>query len=175
VTDKGLAEAPPAWLHDYTTADDAIYVCEPRGIGSTRWTRKNPPNYVERSLYLLGRTADSGRIWDIAATARYLRDLYDGKVEVYVTGEGPAAVLCAYAGLLEPDIAGFVLSRPPATHMDNAAPQLLGVLRVLDIPQAIGLLAPRRATLVDAPPEYGKTAADLYRLEGHPEALSQHN
>ena len=42
----------------------------PRGGGPTRWTPKNPPNTVERSLVLLGQTADSGRVWDVQYVAR---------------------------------------------------------------------------------------------------------
>ena len=166
-----LNEAPPAWLKDYAGEQDAIYVCEPRGIGGSQWTTRNPPNYVERSHYLLGRTVDSGRVWDIAAAARYLRASSQGKAEIYLAGEGAAAVLAGYAGLLEPDIAGLVLARPPASHTDPAAPPLLGVLRVLDIPQAIGLLAPRPVTLLDAPAECRQTVADIYRRAGAAERV----
>jgi hypothetical protein len=161
-----LDETPPAWLKDYAGERDAVYVCEPRGIGGSRWTTRNPPNYVERSHYLLGRTVDSGRVWDIAATARYLRTRSGEKAEVYLAGEGAAAVLSTYAALLEPDIAGLVLAQPPASHMHASAPPLLGVLRVLDIPQAIGLVAPRPVTLLAAPTECAQRAADLYRRAG---------
>ncbi len=37
------------WIHDVHEPGDHVYVCTPRGVGDTRWTRKNPPNYVERS------------------------------------------------------------------------------------------------------------------------------
>jgi hypothetical protein len=107
---------------------------------------------------------DSGRVWDIAAAARFLRARSGEKTEIYLAGEGPAAVLAAYAALLEPDIAGLALCRPPASHMDNSAPPLLGVLRVLDIPQAIGMLAPRPLTLIQAPADCRQTAAEIYRL-----------
>jgi hypothetical protein len=80
-------------------------------------------------------------------------------------------VLAGYAGLLEPDIAGLDLARPPVSHMDPAAPPQLGVLRVLDIPQALGLLAPRAVTLLDAPAECRQTVADTYRLAGAVESL----
>ena len=36
----------------------------------TEWTRKNPPNYVERSFALLGMTVDEMRIWDAIASFR---------------------------------------------------------------------------------------------------------
>jgi dienelactone hydrolase len=127
---------------------DDVYACSPRGVGETRWTRKNPPNYVERSHVLLGRTVETGRVWDIIATARYLRSKYDNKVPLHVLGEGPAAVLAAYAALWEPDIAGVVAVDAPTSHMDPNAPQFLNVLRVCDIPDVLGLLAPRPLTLL---------------------------
>jgi len=119
---------------------DRVYVCAPRGVNQTRWTRKNPPNYVERSHVLLGRTVDTGRVWDIIAAAR---SLHEESIPVYVAGEGPAAVLAAYAALWEPEIAGVIAVNPPASHMDANAPQFLNVLRVCDISDAFGMLAPR--------------------------------
>jgi hypothetical protein len=163
---SNLDEPLPSWLKECSKDQETLYAVEPRGIGASRWTTKNPPNYVERSHYLLGRTVDSGRVWDIAAAARYLRALYGGNSEVYVAGQGSAAVLAANAALLEPDIAGLALCRPPASYMDSAAPPLLGVLRVVDIPQAIGMLAPRPVTLLQAPSECRQTASEIYRRAG---------
>ena len=100
-----------------------MYLCAPRGVDGTRWTRKNPPNYVERSHVLLGRTVDAGRVLDVAAVARYLYGKHGGKMPVYVLGEGPAGVLAAYAALWEPDIAGAILNKPPLSHMDADAPR----------------------------------------------------
>ncbi|MBI2925319.1 MAG: prolyl oligopeptidase family serine peptidase [Verrucomicrobia bacterium] len=171
ITKSDVAEPLPTWLADLVTDGDEIQVCEPRGVGGKSWTRKNPPNYIERAHYLLGRTVDSGRVWDIAATARYLRALHKEQVPVHVVGEGAAAVLAAYAALLEPDIAGLILRKPPASHMDDSAPALLNVLRVCDIPEAVGMLAPRPLTLVEVPEgSFEKTAA-IYRAAGAAEKL----
>jgi len=170
---SNLNEALPSWLKECSKEPEALYAIEARGLGASRWTTKNPPNYVERSHYLLGRTVDSGRVWDIAAIARYLRGFYGEKPEVYLAGEASAAVLVAYAALLEPDIAGLALCRPPASHMNNSAPPLLGVLRILDIPQAIGLLAPRPVMLIQGPPECRQTASELYRRAGADDKLLQ--
>lgn len=175
VARTNLDETPPLWLKDYAGEQDSVYVAEPRGIGGSRWTTHNPPNYVERSHYLLGRTVDSGRVWDIVAAARYLRASSMGKTEVFVVGEDGAAVLSTYAALLEPDIAGLVLAHPPASHMEPSAPPLLGVLRVLDIPQAIGMVAPRSVTLRNASADCRQTAAELFRRAGAAEKLAQGN
>jgi hypothetical protein len=134
------------WLEHVCESGDHVYVCAPRGVDQTRWTHKNPPNYVARSHVLLGRTIDTGRVWDVIAAARHLRAKYVD-VPLYVAGEGPAAVLAAYAALLEPDIAGVIAVSPPSSHMDANAPQFLNVLRVCDIPDVFGMLAPRPLTL----------------------------
>jgi len=139
---------------------DEVCLCAPRGVDRTRWTRKNPPNYVERSHVLLGRTVDAGRVWDVAAVARYLYGKHGCKRPVYVLGEGPAGVLAAYAALWEPEIAGAILNKPPLSHMEADAPALLNVLRVCDIPEVLGMLAPRPVVVYAAPsPSLDKTAA----------------
>ncbi len=166
-------EPDSSWLKQLTGEHDALFVCQPRGIADTRWTRKNPPNYVERAHYLLGRTVDSGRVWDLAATARYATALTQGHARVYLAGEGAAAALAVYAALLEPDIAGVALCRPPASHMDDSAPALLNVLRVCDIPQAVGMLAPRPVWVVGKPASWKELPAQIFKMAGAPDKFSE--
>jgi pimeloyl-ACP methyl ester carboxylesterase len=161
----------PVWLDGFVTKQDAIYVCEPRGSGGKTWTRDDSLNYVERSHYLLGRTVDSGRIWDIAAAARYLKARYDGHVSVHLFGESTSAVLALYAALLEPEVAGLVLFEPAATHMSDSAPSLLNVLRVCDIPDVLGMLAPRPVTIITEQSESFQKAKAIYRAAGATEKL----
>jgi hypothetical protein len=149
---------------------DEVYLCSPRGVGETRWTRKNPPNYVERSHVLLGRTVDTGRVWDLIAAARYLHAKHQGNVPVYLVGEGGAGVLAAYAALWEPEIAGVVLKEPPLSHMQDGAPTFLNVLRVCDVPDVLGMLAPRPLTVYSAGEEMEKVG-EIYSAAGDPEKL----
>lgn len=81
----------PDWVTMLIQPGRATVLCEPRGIGATKWTTKNPPNYVERSHVLLGRTVDAGRVWDVIAAAKYLSGK-DGKKPVVVAGKGPAGL-----------------------------------------------------------------------------------
>jgi len=150
---------------------DRVYVCAPRGVDETRWTRKNPPNYVERSHVLLGRTVDAGRVWDIVAATRCLLPEHIENVPVYVAGEGPAAVLAAYAALWVPAIAGVIAVNPPVSHMDASAPQFLNVLRVCDIPDAFGMLAPRLLTLRGCSGEALKKVTQIYASANASEKL----
>jgi len=144
VSNGDSSEGVPAWVNELRKTGDEVYMCTPRGVGATKWTRKNPPNYVERSHVLLGRTVDTGRVWDIIAAARFLRNRHGVDTPVHVLGEGPAGVLAAYAAVLEPDISGVIADKPPLSHMDDEAPQFLNVLRVCDIPDVLGMLAPRK-------------------------------
>jgi dienelactone hydrolase len=155
-------EAPgelPAWARPLVGEAPALLVA-PRG----GWTRKNPPNTVERSMALLGTTADAGRVFDVIATARSLGGPWT------VAGRRQAGILGAYAALYEPSLERVVLVEPPASHRrtgPEGAPTFLGVLRVLDIPEALACLAPRPLSLVGAkePAAFDRTA-EIYKGAG---------
>jgi len=160
------------WWKQFADPTDGVFVCEPRGVGETRWSRKNPPNYVERAHYLLGRTVDSGRVWDLVAAALYLREMPPGHQSVVLAGEGAAGVLSAYAALLEPGVTEVFLFHPPASHMEGSAPALLNVLRVCDIPEVVGMLAPRAASIVSDSSAWRNITQKIYSAAGAPEKLS---
>jgi dienelactone hydrolase len=160
----------PDWLDKRRLPADRVYRCEPRGIGETRWTVKNPPNYVARAHVLLGRTVDTGRVYDVIAAARYLRSV-EKDLPVHVAGEGAGAIVAAYAALYEPEIAGAIAHHPVLTHMDPAAPQFLNVLRVADVPVLLGLVAPRQLTIVSADERLEQTTA-IYRAAGAADRLT---
>ncbi|HZU35800.1 MAG TPA: prolyl oligopeptidase family serine peptidase [Gemmataceae bacterium] len=126
------------------------------------WTKKSPPNYVARAHALLGRTVDSGRVLDIIATARYLKERE--KEDITVIGIGQSGILAAYAALFEPCIQEVVIIDPPTSHRQG--PIFLNVLRVLDIPEALGLLAPRKLTLVHARDKAFERTAEIYKRAG---------
>jgi dienelactone hydrolase len=145
-------ETFPYWLSKkYANGGSAVYL-DLRGGSERQWTRKNPPNTVERSLALLGQTADSGRVRDVASVLSIWKEKERGQVRVVAKGQ--AGIIAAYAALFVPDVVAdmFVID-PPVSHRDG--PHFLNVLRVLDVPEALGLLAPKvKLTLL------GKTAKD---------------
>ena len=54
---KERAKRPEPRVGSAREEGDEIYLCAPRGVGRTRWTRKNPPNYVEQgTLCWAGRS-----------------------------------------------------------------------------------------------------------------------
>jgi cephalosporin-C deacetylase-like acetyl esterase len=141
-----------------------------RGSAPNDWTRKSPPNYVERAHALLGRTADEGRVWDIAAIV-HLQERGKRKTKWKVVGRGQAGILAAYAALFEPSISEVVIVDPPASHRNG--PIFLNVLRVLDIPDALGMLVPRPLTLVNAKDKAFERTAAIYKRAGAADKFRQ--
>ncbi len=177
VLDEKNAGTSPAWVKKLATADQAVVYCEPRGLGETRWTKKNPPNYIERSHVLLGRTVDTGRVWDVIAAAKYLAPAASAQAanerrQIHVAGEGAAGVIGAYAALLHREIGSVTLVSPPLSHMNFESPQFLNVLRVCDVPDALGTLAPRPLTVLGVEPSRFAQTAAAYSAAGAQDRLS---
>jgi hypothetical protein len=103
-------------------------------------------------------------VWDIAAAVRHLDNEAKAKRKWKVIGRGQDGILAAYAALFEPSIKEVVIVDPPTSHRDG--PIFLNVLRVLDIPEALGLLAPRPLTLVNAKDKAFDRTAAIYKLAG---------
>jgi dienelactone hydrolase len=137
-----------------------------RGDIGAPWTRKSPPNYVERSHPLLGTSVDLGRVRDIIAFVRG-----EPKREWKVIGAGEEGIVAAYAALFEPAIKEVVVINPPTSHVQG--PIFLNVLRVLEIPEALGLLAPTRLTLINAKDQAFDRTEELYRLAGAADKLKR--
>ncbi len=131
----------PEWIKPEVADGDAVYLCQPRGFGETKWTRKNPPNYVERCHVLLGFTVDRGRVIDCTHAAGELKK--KTAAPLWIAGRGAGGILAAYTALWDEAIAGTIAIDPPGSHMEQDAPQFLNVLRVCDIPEILGMLAPR--------------------------------
>jgi hypothetical protein len=82
-----------------------------------------------------------------------------------MVGVGTAGILVAYAALFQPSIKEVMIIDPPKSHREG--PIFLNVLRVLDIPDALGLLAPDvKLTLVNAKDKAFDRTAEIYRLAG---------
>lgn len=162
--------APPA------EDGEAVWMLDPRGVGAGRWTTRNPPNHVERSMALLGDTVAAGQLRDTLAAVAAIRaaDVHERR-PLRLAGRGKGALVAAYAAILAPSVEGVNLLAPPATHMADDAPAFLGILRVADVPHILGLLAPRDLVLheVDAAPFADTSviyeragAAGRFRVEG---------
>jgi dienelactone hydrolase len=135
--------------------DEQVYHFYPRG----GWSKKSPPNTVERSHVLLGRTVDEGKTWDVIGAAQ---SLAEPKKTLRVVGKGKAGILAAYAALFEPSIKEVIIIDPPKSHKDG--PYFLNVLRVLDIAEALGMLAPTPLTIIGGnDPAFDRTEVIYHR------------
>jgi hypothetical protein len=64
---------------------------------------------------------------------------------LWLQGKGDMAGVVLYAGIFEPDVARLDLWQLPPSHRQG--PTFLNVRRVLDTPQALALVAPRKVIL----------------------------
>lgn len=154
-------ESVPAWAQPLVGKDSAV-LFSPRGLGTGAWTEE-PPYYVRRSLALLGQTVDSGRVWDVRTFAEQATAANEA-VTWQVAGRGRAGIIGAYAALFTSALQKVTVVEPPSSHQEG--PIFLNVLRVLDIPVALGLLAPRPLTVQGADSTAFRDTVRLYQLAG---------
>lgn len=138
----GQAGAPePAPAPDAMVAE-----ASPRGdwIGDAK-----KQTQIRRRFMLLGRTADSMRVWDIVRLIEALRAVGKdstafgerlGELPIRIEAEGDMAANALYASLFAP-VDELALSDLPASHRQG--PDYLNVLRILDIPQALAMACER--------------------------------
>jgi hypothetical protein len=120
----------------------------PRGFGPTRYVEAGTPAdaHIKRRFALLGQTLDGQRVWDVRRALAVLRARDDLKgAEFWLSGEGDMAGVALYAAIFEPDVARLTLGGLSPTHRQG--PTFLNVRRVLDTPQALALLYPRKVSL----------------------------
>jgi len=162
-----LGDTETEWVNGHI-ANARFHTFHPRGVGDGAW-KVRPPHTFERALALVGRTADSGRVWDLVLLARKIRAEVKGDFLIGLAGRWTAGVICAYAALLEPAIEEIVVVDPPRSHREG--PYFLSVLQVCDIPDALGMLAPRKLTLAGANDETAKRVEAIYEAAGAKDCL----
>ncbi len=146
----------------------ATGVVEVRSTGAT----SVGPGYLwtlRRVYQMLGHTLPERQVADLLAGLRLIYDHVQREPHLALYGEGYTAVLAIYAALVgdyhDGRVEELVLRDPPETHTDPTTPELLGVLRVGDLPQNLALFAPRPITFVGAvPPAYEWTREAYARL-----------
>lgn len=150
-------------------------VVETRGTGTAGWP-SGLSWHVRRALALTGRTVASLRIFDTLQALRALRTVQAvAGSPVYLVARGEMAAVAMYAALLDNTVRGLILFNPPATHNtpghpDGTGPalELLGVLRVTDLPYVAGLLWPRQLVFAGGRPEQYLWTEELYERLGPP-------
>lgn len=119
-----------------------------------------------------GRTVAALQLWDILRTVEWAHsEAKISRSSISFYGKGEMAVLGIYAALLDDRIGRVVVNAPPPSHWDG--PALLNVLRVTDIPEAAGALAPRPLVSVTKLPEAFEHTRKIYRLQKASSQFSQ--
>jgi hypothetical protein len=139
---------------DYLDAGVNLFCLEITGIGANPWsTARGYP--LDRFAQLVGHTKCSLRINDVLAAVETVsaEKGVDPK-RIYLWGKGTLAVPVIYAAVVDDRVAGVVLEDAPdhhvgmtpveATHCETA---LFHILKFADLPQAAGLIFPRRIIL----------------------------
>lgn len=144
-------------------------VLYPRATGLSPLKRGESIGMLRNAMHI-GHTLDSLRLHDVLRAAEWLR-AEEGvdPARVTVAGEGVAAGLALYAALMDERIEQVVLIQPPASHREG--PLFLGVMRYLDLPEAVALAAPRRVSFYGHIPEAFEPARAVFALYGKPERL----
>lgn len=115
----------------------------PRGLGRNAWDatpRKQTQN--RRRFMLLGQTLAGMQAWDVRRALEATRLIeVCRQAPVEVAAQGDLAAVTLYGALFGPTPAKLVLTDLPASH--QSGPDLLNVLKYLDIPQAVAMAAER--------------------------------
>jgi cephalosporin-C deacetylase-like acetyl esterase len=150
---KAFKIGSPENLRDYETPNptemsqgmekkqSALAVVAPRGLGRDAWNDDEKKQIqIRRRFMLLGQTADSMRVWDVRRAIQALRSIDQfEEIPLNLHGNRNMAGIALYAALFEPDIHTLTFWVPPNSHAEG--PIFLNVLRYLDFPQAVAMVA----------------------------------
>ena len=112
----------------------------PRGAGLTAFTGDDKAlTKIRRRFMLLGQTLDGMRVWDIRRAVQTLHFVREADVaNVELDARGQTAVNSLYAALFEPGVKRLTVDALPVSHSEG--PDYLGILRVTDVSQVLGIL-----------------------------------
>ncbi|MBI1900564.1 MAG: acetylxylan esterase [Planctomycetia bacterium] len=125
----------------YQSRDSLTVLVAPRGIGPTAWAdSQRAQTQIRRRFMLLGQTLEGMRVYDVVRSAEAVRSLPKLKdAPLHLGGNGDGAIEAIYASLFVPNVERLTFGKGPTTHMEG--PDLLNVLRFVDVPQAVAMAA----------------------------------
>ncbi len=148
-------------------------VAEPYAVPLGSWLMP-VRTYLVRCMALVGMTPVMMTFHDIGVALDYIAGLEEVKdCEIYLHGRGDAGVAALYRGILDERITGVIAEDVPSTHLDGAP--VLGILRAFDMPEAVGLMAPRKVALVTAGHNNWNWPTRVYGRLGCPQNLIKAN
>jgi hypothetical protein len=137
-----LATDDVAWFRDGIGAETDLMVwLAPRGIGPWAWNvAESKQTQIRRRYLLLGQTVDGMRVWDIRRGIQAWDSVVPlRQLPLHVHAADGMAVNALMATLFEPGIQAVDLTRLPSSFRDG--PDYLNVLRILDLPEVVALVA----------------------------------
>jgi hypothetical protein len=127
---------------------------------------------IKRSVALLGGTLESMQLWDILRSVDFLiKDQNLNLRSVSIYGRGHMGPLGFYAAALDDRISRVILDDAPDSHWQG--PAMLNILRVTDLPEVAGLLAPRELVSLRPLARGYDYTASIYGLYGKRDAIRQ--
>src|SRR4029077_15917392 len=103
---------------------------------------------------LIGSTVESMQLWDILRSIDYLIQAEGLKLSgISVYGRKQMGALALYAAALDARITRVILEDAPSSHWQAQAPALLNILRITDLPEIAGMVAPREIVSLSSAPE----------------------
>ena len=146
---------------------------ELRGTGESAWG-ETLQWHLRRAAPWTGRTLASMWVYDTLRALACVRELpqVDGR-QIALAARGQMTVVALYAALLDGHVNTLFLEAPPATQNAPSQPdgqgdavEMLGCLRVTDLPQVAGLLHPAELVFMGECPSAYDWAQDLYQRLG---------
>jgi cephalosporin-C deacetylase-like acetyl esterase len=148
-----------------------VLILQPRAVdypGVDNYKMSN----IRMSAALIGSTIESMQLWDLLRSVDYLVEGEGLKLDgISVYGRRQMGALGIYAAALDARLTRVILDDPPASHWQGLP--LLFVLRITDLPETAGLVAPREIVSIGPlPAAYSYTSA-IYRLYGKKDRIRE--
>jgi cephalosporin-C deacetylase-like acetyl esterase len=151
-------------------ADHVVLVVNPRAVDYPMDNFRVAA--TQMSAALLGSTIESMQLWDILRSIDYLLEEEKLKLSsISLYGRRQMGGLALHAAALDERITRVILEDAPGSHWQG--PPLLGVLRITDLSEVAGLVAPREIVSLTPAPESFRLTSAIYRLYGRREAVRQ--
>jgi dienelactone hydrolase len=160
----------------------AKVVIELRGTGQSVWG-EGIEWHLRRASAWTGRTLASMWVYDTLRALASVRQLpqVDGR-RMVLAARGEMSAVALYAALLDGNVETLYLADPPATQNLASEPEgkgialeMLGCLRVTDLPQVAGLLFPAELVFMGDCPSTYDWAQELYSSLGAAERFRRHS
>jgi hypothetical protein len=135
-----------------------------RGVGPDAFNvDEKKLTQIRRRYWLIGQTLEGMRVFDVKRAITALKSI-DSTKEIRLSGFGEMGTIALYAAIFEP-VAEVELRQAPASHF--AGPQLLNVMKLMDVPQAAAIVCEKsKVRIVSSDSEAWKYPKDVARKLG---------